>query len=493
MLKLDKLVSSVKKSGPAMAPAGIAISGSQFGNNYMVAAPAARSAYVQQVRRIAPAELAGRQEELAELGAFCTADGGCQWVWWQASAWAGKSALMSWLVLHPPAGVRVVSFFVTARWAGNSDRAAFVDVVLEQLAEVAGRPTPAFLTDANREVHLLALLEEAAQSSAGAGQRLVLVMDGLDEDRGVTVGPEAHSIAAILPSRLPEGVRVVVAGRPHPPIPSDVPDDHPLRDPAIVRNLAPSEQARVIRADAQRELKQLLTGSLTEQDLLGLVAAAGGGLSGLDLAELTGCPLLEIEDHLGAVTGRTFSSRASRYQPNSGPTAYVLAHEELQNIAVQYLGERRLDGYRQRLHTWADRYRDDEWPLETPEYLLRGYYRLLHVLDDVPRMVACATDHARHDRMLDITGGDAAALNEIATVQDIICTHTDPDLKAMLATSMARERLATRNTNIPPHSARHLGQNRQSQPRRGHRPLNHRSPTTGTGAGRAGRGRGCRR
>jgi hypothetical protein len=40
-------------------------------------------------------------------------------VWWQAQAWAGKSALLSTFVLHPPAGVRVVAFFITARGDGR--------------------------------------------------------------------------------------------------------------------------------------------------------------------------------------------------------------------------------------------------------------------------------------------------------------------------------------------------------------------------------------
>ena len=61
-------------------------------------------------------------------------------------------------------------------------------------------------------------------------QRLVLVVDGLDEDGGVTTGPDAYSIAALLPTRgPPDGLRVIVAGRPDPPVPADVPDNHPLR------------------------------------------------------------------------------------------------------------------------------------------------------------------------------------------------------------------------------------------------------------------------
>ena len=61
--------------------------------------------YHAQVRDIAPWELRGREEELAELVRFCAGDEPYQW--WLAEAWAGKSALAAWFVLNPPAGVRV--------------------------------------------------------------------------------------------------------------------------------------------------------------------------------------------------------------------------------------------------------------------------------------------------------------------------------------------------------------------------------------------------
>ena len=116
-----------------------------------VSGPLVRSAYLEQVRQIAPAELHGRDEELAELAAFCTRPGQGRYAWWRAPAWAGKSALMSWFVLHPPPGVPVVSFFVTARYRGQDNRGAFTDAVLEQLAALLGQPVPGYLTEAARE------------------------------------------------------------------------------------------------------------------------------------------------------------------------------------------------------------------------------------------------------------------------------------------------------------------------------------------------------
>ena len=318
---------------------------------------ATRSAYLQQVGRIAPPELIGREAELAELAAFCLEPDRGPYVWWQAGAWAGKSALLSTFVLRPPPEVservRIVSFFITARLAAQDTREAFTQVLLEQLAELTGQELPAVLPEATREAYLLDLLAQAAAACQRAGGRLVLVVDGLDEDRGVTTGPDAHSIAALLPADPPGGMRVIVAGRPNPPIPDDVPDWHPLRDPGIIRPLQDSPYARDVERLGRQELQRLLHGTPAEQDLLGLLTAARGGLSGTDLEELTGAPLWEVEEILHTVAGRTFTRRASQWAPGTGPEVYLLGHEELQTAASRYLGHR-LDGYHDRLHGWAD-------------------------------------------------------------------------------------------------------------------------------------------
>jgi tetratricopeptide (TPR) repeat protein len=293
------------------------------------------------------------------------------------------------------------------------------------------------------------MLEQAAQACAAHGERLILVVDGLDEDRGVTTGPDARSIAALLPHDPSAGMRVVVAGRPDPPIPDDVPGWHRLREPGIIRPLAPSAHAQDIKALAQQELRRLLRGTPGEQDLLGLLTAARGGLSGPDLVALTGESLWEIEDVLHGLSGRTFTRRVSTWQPEAGPEVYLLGHEELQVTARAYFGGDRLARYEDRLHAWAEEYRDGRWPGGTPEYLLSGYFQMLTANGDTARLTACATDAARHERMLDITGGDGAALNEVTIALDLIAAQDDPDLTAALSLARRRDYLADRNTNIP--------------------------------------------
>jgi len=181
-----------------------------------------RSRYLRQVERIAPPELVGREAEVVELTEFCLESDCGPYGWWQAPAWSGKSALLSTFVLHPPEELRgrvhLVSFFVTARLAQDT-HAAFTAVLLEQLADLTGQEATSTPTEIDREALLLDQFEQAAHVCQAEGGRLVLVVDGLDEDRGVVPGQDAHSIAGLLPSHPPAGMRVIVAGRPNPPLP----------------------------------------------------------------------------------------------------------------------------------------------------------------------------------------------------------------------------------------------------------------------------------
>jgi hypothetical protein len=418
--------------------------------------PVARSAYLETVRRIAPPDppgLIGREAELAELSDWCLAADSAPYVWWQAEKYAGKSALMATFVLRQSPAMceqaRVVSFFITARLAAQDTRDAFIQTVLEELADLLGQSLPPVLPEAIREAYLLDLMAQAAATCQEAGRRLVLVVDGLDEDRGVTVGKDAHSIAALLPTDPPHGMRVIVAGRPNPPVPDDVPAWHPLRGTGVIRLLAPSPHARDIMRLAQEELKGLLRGGSTGLDLLGLLTAARGGLSGPDLEDLTGVPLWTIEDILHTVDGRTFSRRPGRWLPDASAEVYLLGHEDLQEAATRYLAKHGLEGYRDRLHVWVDGYRARGWPRDTPEYPLRGYFRLLDYVGDLPRLVECARDPIRHDRMLDLSGGDEAALREVRTALDRIVGQDVPELGSALALAFHRDYLVKRNDNIP--------------------------------------------
>ncbi|MCO1579104.1 hypothetical protein M8C13_25470, partial [Crossiella sp. SN42] len=441
----------VDHSGPATASAGgFANTGVHIGDVNLLTGVPVRTNYRHQVQRIAPPELVDRDQELAELAAFCTSpDTSGAYRWWQAGAWSGKTALLSWFVLNPPPGVRLVSFFITARLAGQNNRSAFIDNLLEQLLALLGETVPPFLTEATREPHLLGLLDTAAQLCRDRGEHLVLLVDGLDEDRGVTTGPDAHSIAALLPADPPAGMRVIVAGRPNPPVPADVPPHHPLRAREVVRALDPSPAARAMRHEMERDLHGLLRGTQLEQDLLGLITAAGGGLTGDDLAELAGCSAWEVGHHLTTVTGRSFARRDSYYHPGAAPEVFLLGHEELQLTAQDMLGPTRLTTYRDRLHTWADTYHDRGWPPGTPEYLVRGYHTMLTATGDLPRLTALVTDPARQERLHDYSGSDSAALAEIVSVLAAQVEQDPPDLTAITRLAIHRDHLRDRHNDIP--------------------------------------------
>jgi Trypsin-like peptidase domain len=403
--------------------------------------------YTAQVRDIAPDALLGREQELAKLVRFCAGEDRYQW--WHADAWAGKSALAAWFVLHPPAGVSVVSFFVTGRLAGQADSDAFTEAMIEQLAAVAGESVAGTVSPAGRDRERRRLLDQAARRVGERHERLVLVVDGLDEDEGTKPGSTKPSIASLLPKRPPESVRVLVTSRPHPGIPADVPGDHPLRR-CRLHPLTPSPYAHDVEVDAKHELLQQLHGDQLQVDIIGFISAAGGGLTLTELAELTRQPRYLLDGKLGSVFGRSLKARlhTDRSPEEAAERVYLFAHETLRAIAEEELAGD-LDPYWQRINAWADEYRMQGWPARTPRYLLRPYGRLLATSGDLPRLIVLATDAARHDRMLAYTQGDAAAIAEIAATQQLILSQRMPDLVALGRLAVHGDRLANRNREFP--------------------------------------------
>ncbi|MGW2397380.1 hypothetical protein ACWCYY_12580 [Kitasatospora sp. NPDC001664] len=445
---------AVKGSGSATASgqSSVANSGVINGDVHVGIRAPAPSGYLHQVGDIAAAEFRGREAELAELAAFCTAEAVAASYWrWLAPAWAGKSALLAQLVLDPPPGVDIVSFFITSRMAAQNDAAAFCAVVQRQLYELLGEEEP-LTTPYTRDEQLRLAIDRAARRCAERGRRLVLVVDGLDEDRGVTAGPESHSIAALLPRVPAHGMRIVVAGRPHPPVPEDVGQAHPLRSTEIDHWLAPSPHAQAVRSLAERDLVRLLDGGGLGRELVGLTVAAGGGLTAADLAALTGSRPRLVERELSAVDGRSFRRRSATWRAD-GPDAYLLAHEEIQRSAAELVMEVELKAHQERLHAWADTYREAGWPEETPEYLLRGYAQLLQEVGGSRRLAQLVCDPARHERLWLLTGSDFHGLSELSAAMDLTLAEGRRtgrhDVGTAVAVAVARDRLHGRMVNLP--------------------------------------------
>jgi hypothetical protein len=410
---------------------------------------ASRSLYGEQVRRLSPNLLEDRHAELAAMVEFCAEnDRGSYW-WWRGAPWTGKTALMSWFVLHPPPKTRVVAFFITGRYAGHNNSSAFTTFAVEQLADILRQPVPTQPTPQHGELLLVAMLREAADVCKHRGDRLLLVVDGLDEDQGVPSMGDAHSIAALLPAMPPDNIRIIVSSRHNPGIARDVPSDHPLLDPSVVHDLIPSPRANVVRQDAERELDRLLEGAPVEHVLIGLLIAAGGGLSCADIAEVSGRQEREVSKALNAVSGRTFIRQMSTWRPEHPSEVYLLGHEELEATARRFLGATRLAGYRDQIHAWAEKYRKEGWPSTTPDYLFVAYFGMLREQQDGVRIVACALDPVRHRRMLDIADGMEAALAEISLAQDEVLHRPGGALATVARLAMHRHALLENSINIP--------------------------------------------
>jgi tetratricopeptide (TPR) repeat protein len=415
-----------------------------------------RSAYLAQVRDIAPDVLVGRENELAAWAQFCAQ--GAPYVWWQAGPWTGKSALASWFVTHPPAGVEVISFFITGRLAGQADANAFLDATIEQLRSLPGIDAATVAEHATKGTWL-DLLDRAAGGCENAGRRLVVVVDGLDEDETGAVPTRGRpSIASLLPRRPHPNVRIIATSRPDPGLPDDLPGAHPLRTCAIVK-LGRSWISEDIERRAKQELRDLFTAAAADalsMDVVGYVAGAGGGLTMADLQALTGAPPHRIDGLLRGVFGRTLRNRAATSPPgrqpnrqaNSASRVFLFAHETLRVEAEAQLGHE-LTRYRDAIHAWIDTFRNQGWPDSTPAYALRGYPRLLIATDDVARASDLATDPDRHAVLFRAAGNDYAALQEISAALDLHTRHTPLDLPAQLGLATWRHALSTRGDSLP--------------------------------------------
>ncbi|WP_026425707.1 trypsin-like peptidase domain-containing protein [Actinokineospora inagensis] len=396
------------------------------------------AAYRDELKTIAPVQLFDRVDELDELVRFCA--GPDPYQWWQAGPWAGKSALLSWFALNPPAGVDVVSFFITSRYVGQSDSDAFLDAVLEQLAALVGESPSAVLHA--RAGQLRRLIEAAAARAESTGRRLVLVVDGLDED--TSGAARKPSIAGLLPESPPPGLRVLVASRPYPSLPKDVRASHPLHALVPIQ-LSVAEAADDLARAANDELDTLFEGP--NRDVLGLITASGGGLTLDDLHELTHLLPYDLERLFTGLFGRSIRGRVSSL--GQAPVhVYLFAHETLRVTAEALFGPVVAD-FRAQLHDWADGYRARGWPAETPVYLLRGYSRMLAAANDRSRLLALVTDARRRDRMLDHSGGDALTTAELTTAATRFADP--PDLAALLVIAYAKNTVVYRNIWVPDH------------------------------------------
>ncbi len=335
--------------------------------------------------------------------------------------------LADYVCRRPPADADILSFFVSAA-RGTNTRAAFEKEIVDQIDDCLGRPGVPVPGNARE---WKALFAEAAEKRACHGRKLLLVVDGLDDDvawSGLTAGsgaPEsgadattfgraagtgqrpAHgSIAALLPSRPPPDMCVIVSLRRWVRFSDDFPPvRQPLRQYRHLRTLVPV---------AGVPLMQQPPPDVTAlgEPVTGLLAVAGGGLRTTDLAELTGLPAERLDRLAQGPVGRALVTD----DPVS--RTYALADPRLVRAVREDLGKAGVLRHNHELLAWSRRWRAAGWPDGTPPYPLAHQLRLLA---GTAERAAYVLDMPRLAR----TAGPDAALAQLEAFEAEISGTTD--------------------------------------------------------------------
>ena len=398
---------------------------------WLATPPTVREIEVARARRaaeaLAPRVLIGRSSELAALEAFTESSE--RWRWIQGDAFAGKTALLAWFAVHRPDRVDVAGCFLR-RASGENTADYALDVLTRQLALLADRrgyiPPQYPSVGAN---DLVDLLDEAARACTERGRRLLVLIDGLDE-----YDPMSASFELVdwLPdaTTLPNDAMVLVASR----VGTDVrlPKAHPLF--GNVQRITASDAASEIRHTARAELDRALSApSGFVFPMACCIAVADAGLTSSELRTLLkrrgrDADISEIEALLNSSLNRSVMR-----VPDSdgvGMQVYVFAHDTL-------LGEARerfaadLSTYEDLFDEWADEPAQQNWPTDTPRYLLRPYSRELsrRARDAAPnarcraavdQLFMVVAHRSRLLRLFERTGNPAVPDQDIVSAQQTI-------------------------------------------------------------------------
>ncbi|MFC5181994.1 P-loop NTPase family protein [Actinomadura harenae] len=384
-----------------------------------------------------PQELKGRQADLDQLHELVGSGSG--YLSLVAPPGAGKTALLATFAADfALPNTDLVAYFVT-QFRSDSAR-DFLATMCAELSKYVRKKPPAARDAA---VALLELYKAAAAKSVDNHRNLLILIDGLDGD----VGPSSDdvSIASLLPPRPYAGLVVLVSHRWHPPLPDDVLPDHPLRKAVPIAGFRPSLEAATLRAVARRDLTALLAdGGSWKQEIVGFLAVANGALTKNDLVKLVrtgGHTEMTIPHDLDLL----LHSVASRglCPAELEPDAFVLAYRDLYRAALGALDEDTRSALLQRIHGWADGYREAGWPADSPGYLLHGYLDPLPWTGGGERRVAFALDHRRLLRLADRGRADLA----LASLDEVAQMVPTPVVLASAAAS--RSLLEARSRPVP--------------------------------------------
>lgn len=245
-------------------------------------------------------------------------------------------------------------------------------------------------------------------------------------------------MTSLLPTLVEGQAHVLVASRPYPELPVDVPDGHPLKLPSIRVDLTPFEGAEKLAELARQEIYSLTHGvdADTGVDVLGLLTAAAGPLSVRDLAFLSNDLAAPPAAHNRKVRRLVTDQAARSLEPvgSAEQARYQFAHFSLLEYA-QATEELCDPEYRNRILRWADWWRDRGWPTSpdvtesTPRYLLDSYPGTL--ASEPGRLAALGSDIGWVDAAIQSIGVERAAPD---IRRAAVAAPADPAVGAMFAT-----------------------------------------------------------
>ncbi|MDU9001654.1 hypothetical protein [Streptomyces mirabilis] len=366
---------------------------------------------------------------------------------WHADAPVGKTVLLADYVQRPPHNTDILNFFVSAAH-GTDTRAEFEKQMADQIGAFLRSPQQCMPGGVRQWRRLFAA---AAEESVRHGRKLLLVVDGLDDDvawSGLAADGEAPaaggrsrpsvvrgSIAALLPAAPPPGMRVIVSFRRGVRYPDDLPARHPLRQRTHLRALAPVEGVPQIRLTPPDP-------TALGETVAGLLAAAGGGLRTADLAELAGLPADRLD--------RLVQGPAGRSLVLDDPVAqtYTLTEPGLSHAIREDLGNEAIARHTRALLAWSQGWRTAGWPPGTPPYPLTHQLRLL---TDAAERAAYVLDMPRLRRLASTAGPGTALAQLDALEEEISPSDITPGSLAVLVPLIAARALLRRESlEVPP-------------------------------------------
>lgn len=346
-----------------------------------------RSVYQATVEEIAARtpRLLDRELEVAALREFATSRAAYRFL--VGTPWAGKTALVAHLAAAPPDGVDCVAYLLQRR-ALDASGSRFLAAVTGQLAALVDEEPPE-----NPDASSLSdLWRRATDRAERLDRHLLLVVDGLDED----LRPAGErSVASLIPARCGGAAHVLVTAR-RDQLPEDVDADHPLWSLTPVRMEQVVEAARVEQR-AVFDLDALLR-EPSARRVIGLLAAAAGPLTTLELAELAGLDPFDVAAIVDKQAARVL---------DGGADGWHFGHQTLLDACRDTIFGATLAPLVATVDAWADRHAAAGWPVTAPPYLLAHYPWALLARGDDGRFSALTGDPLWIDAAVTALGVDA--------------------------------------------------------------------------------------